>query len=293
MNRSFALRSAFVSLACSLGLLGVLLGLPTLASAQTEGFVPVADAPAEAPAQASADPVAQGEPQDVAENIGSDANAASTSLNYTFIDLIKFGGWVGYIIICLSIAAVSLIVQYAISIRAARVIPQADLKQLTDAVAKGKYKEVAEAAAGNRASYITRVVAAGVREEDRGYDAVVKGMEDAADNATGVLLRRIEHLNIIANIAPMLGLLGTVIGMVNSFNQISIAVGGVDPRRLAGGIFEALMTTVMGLIVAIPSLYMFGVFRNRVDALAAEAADAAESIVEPLKRRPPTTGTNH
>jgi len=88
---------------------------------------------------------------------------------------------------------------------------------------------------------------------------------------------------MIANIAPMLGLLGTVMGMVNSFNQISVAVGGVDPRRLAGGIFEALMTTVMGLIVAIPSLYAFGMFRNRVDALSAEVVAEAEDAVSPLR----------
>jgi biopolymer transport protein ExbB len=220
------------------------------------------------------------------------AAAASTSLNYSFIDLIQFGGWVGYVIILLSVAAVSLIVQYTLSIRAARVVPDADRERLTAAVKAGEFCEIVKSGKEDGASYLTKIVAAGIREEDRGYDAIVKGMEDAADVGAGALLRRIEHLNIIANIAPMLGLLGTVIGMVNSFNQISIAVGGVDPRRLAGGIFEALMTTVMGLIVAIPSLYMFGVFRNRVDALAARAADEAETIIEPLKRRPVKTGNN-
>ncbi|MFT5040511.1 MAG: biopolymer transport protein ExbB [Hyphomicrobiaceae bacterium] len=210
--------------------------------------------------------------------------AGEASLNYSFIDLIKFGGVVGYVIIFLSIIALSLIIQYALSIRASRLIPEADKKALIEAVAAGRYDDIATLASDKGSSYLARVVAGGVREQDRGYDAVVKGMEDSADTATGVLLRHLEHLNIIANIAPMLGLLGTVIGMVNSFNQISIAVGGVDPRRLASGIFEALMTTVMGLIVAIPALYMFGIFRNRVDALAAEAAGIAEDIVEPLKR---------
>jgi biopolymer transport protein ExbB len=71
--------------------------------------------------------------------------------------------------------------------------------------------------------------------------------------------------------------------MVNSFNQISVSVGGVDPRRLAAGIFEALMTTVMGLIVAIPSLYAFGIFRNRVDAIVSEATGTAEHMIHPLR----------
>jgi len=214
--------------------------------------------------------------------------AASTSLSYNLIDLIQFGGWVGYVIIALSVVAVSLIIQYSVSIRAGRLLPDEDKKELTRLVAEGRLDEVRAKGARDDASMLTQLVAAGVREHDRGYSAVVKGMEDAADTATGAMLRRIEHLNMIANISPMLGLLGTVIGMVNSFNQISIAVGGVDPRRLAGGIFAALMTTVMGLIVAIPALYIFAIFRNRVDALGAQTASAAEDIVEPLKSERPS-----
>jgi len=207
----------------------------------------------------------------------------STALNYSLIDLIKFGGLVGYIIIFMSVVAVALVFEYALSIRSQRLAPAEELSELREAVATGHYDRIAANAGKDEASFVCKVVAGGVKERDRGYDAVVKAMEDTADEETGFLLRKIEHLNIIANIAPMLGLLGTVIGMVNSFNQISVAVGGVDPRRLAGGIFQALMTTVMGLIVAIPSLYAFGIFRNRVDAIVADASAKAADIVEPLK----------
>ncbi len=208
-----------------------------------------------------------------------------TALNYDIVDLIKFGGWVGYAIIVLSFFAVGLVIQYAMQIRAKALIPNEDREQLSAMLHAGDYEQAAAKGSEEGASFLSLVVAAGVQEQERGYDAVVKAMEDRADVETGRLLRKIEHLNIIANIAPMLGLLGTVMGMVNSFNQISIAVGGVDPRRLAGGIFEALMTTVMGLVVAIPSLYLFGLFRNRVDALVADASAYAEDIVAPLKKR--------
>ena len=204
-------------------------------------------------------------------------------LNYSLIDLIKFGGWVGYIIILLSVGAVALVIEYAISIRPKALVPEADVEKLRAEMAAADYDGIVAVLDGDDASFVTAVVARGVRERDRGYDAVVKSMEDASDELTGRLLRKIEHLNIIANIAPMLGLLGTVMGMVNSFNQISVSVGGVDPRRLASGIFEALMTTVMGLIVAIPSLYAYGIFRNRVDAVVADATSTAEDLVEPLK----------
>ena len=205
-------------------------------------------------------------------------------MNYNLIDLIQFGGWIGYIIILLSVVAVALAVEYAMSIRIKTIAPPAEVAELDTLIKNGKFDEVAsKLTADDNPSFVTTVVARGVKEHGRGYDAMIKVMEDTADELTGKLLRKIEHLNIIANIAPMLGLLGTVMGMVNSFNQISVAVGGVDPRRLAAGIFQALMTTVMGLIVAIPALYVFGIFRNRVDAVVATATGAAESLVEPLK----------
>jgi biopolymer transport protein ExbB len=188
------------------------------------------------------------------------------------------------VIILLSIVAMALVIEYALSIRPKAMMPEQELGELRRLMASERYDEVAGRRDDDESCFVTTVVASGLRERGRGYDAVIKAMEDMADELTGRLLRKIEHLNIIANIAPMLGLLGTVMGMVNSFNQISVAVGGVDPRRLAGGIFEALMTTVMGLIVAIPSLYAFGFFRNRVDGLVAEASSEAEAMVEALKQ---------
>jgi len=207
----------------------------------------------------------------------------ATGLNYTMIDLIKFGGWVGYIIILLSVVAVALVFEYARTIRPKALVPDNETEELERLIAGGDYDAIVARLDSDDSSFLSTVVARGVKERERGYDAVVKSMEDSGDELTGGLLRKIEHLNIIANIAPMLGLLGTVMGMVNSFNQISVSVGGVDPRRLASGIFEALMTTVMGLIVAIPSLYAFGIFRNRVDAVVAEATTIAEDLVAPLK----------
>lgn len=214
----------------------------------------------------------------------ADGNQDGVSLNYSLIDLIRFGGWVGYIIILLSVAALALVVEYALSIRLPTLIPEGEAETLAGLIERGAYDEVTARLEQDDCSFLATVVARGVRERDRGYDAVVKSMEDASDAQTGRLLRKIEHLNIIANIAPMLGLLGTVMGMVASFNQISVSVGGVDPRRLASGIFEALMTTVMGLIVAIPSLYAYGIFRNRVDSVVATATLRAEDLVAPLKQ---------
>ncbi|RMF25051.1 MAG: MotA/TolQ/ExbB proton channel family protein [Deltaproteobacteria bacterium] len=214
------------------------------------------------------------------------ATAEPVALNYTVVDLIRFGGWVGYVIIFLSVVAVALVVEYTLSIRLKVLAPAAEVDRLRSLAGRGAWNEIAASLDGpNNPSLLTTIVARGAKEHERGYDAVVKAMEDAADEQTGVLLRKIEHLNMIGNIAPMLGLLGTVLGMVTSFNQISVSVGGVDPRLLAKGIFQALMTTVMGLVVAIPALYAFAIFRNRVDATVAAVSETAEELVEPLKPR--------
>lgn len=217
------------------------------------------------------------------EELGEEAGQGEESngaLDYTLMELVAFGGVVGYLIIALSFVAVALFVDDALLLRRKVLMPPAEVEELGGMVREGRYQEVTDV---ERASFVGAMTAAGVLERGRGYEAMVKAMEDSADGLTGRLLRRIEYLNIIANVTPMLGLLGTVIGMVKCFNQISVAVGGVDPRLLAAGIFQALMTTVMGLIVAIPALFAFSLFRNRVDSLSAEATKCAEDIVAPLR----------
>jgi biopolymer transport protein ExbB len=125
-------------------------------------------------------------------------------------------------------------------------------------------------------------------------------MEDAVAEQSARLFRRIEYLSVIANIAPMVGLLGTVVGLVMAFHKVAATQGTAGAGDLAEGIYHALVSTIAGLIVAIPALGVFAIFRNRLDQLMAEAAYLAQHAVAPLKRRrlrshtappaPPTPG---
>jgi biopolymer transport protein ExbB len=110
-------------------------------------------------------------------------------------------------------------------------------------------------------------------------------MEDATAEQAARLFRRIEYLSVIGNIAPMVGLLGTVTGMLLAFKQVADTEGSAGAAQLAGGIYQALVTTVTGLIIAIPALGAFALFRSRVDQLVAEAAYAALHALSPLKQR--------
>src|SRR5204862_5694787 len=103
------------------------------------------------------------------------------------------------------------------------------------------------------------------------------------------LFRKLEFMSVIGNIAPMLGLLGTVTGMLFAFYEIAQQKGTAGAADLAVGIYQALVTTVVGLIIAIPSLGAFAFFRNRIDQIMAEAASAANHAFTPLRKKKSTT----
>jgi biopolymer transport protein ExbB len=196
--------------------------------------------------------------------------------------LIKLGGLVGLIIIILSCVALALVIDYGITIRASRMAPPRDIMVLQKLITERRFDDILKLDRG-KTSFLTQVVLAGLKETSQGYNTMVKAMEETVEALNAAVSRKIEHLNVIGNIAPMLGLLGTVIGMLRCFNEISQVTGAVEPQQLAGGIFEALITTCMGLIVAIPTIYFYALFRNRVDELTASTALKAEELVLAFK----------
>jgi biopolymer transport protein ExbB len=216
---------------------------------------------------------------DLEDDVQAEEQAQKTM---SFFQLIKKGGIVGYLIILLSFIALGLVIDYAITIRRSRLAPPRDVAVLKKLIKDQKFEELKKLDQG-QASFLSRVVIAGLSEIELGYSAMIKAMEDSSEAFSARLSRKIEHLNVIGNISPMLGLLGTVIGMLRCFNEISQVTGAIEPKLLAGGIFEALVTTCMGLIVAIPALYFFAFFRNRVDEFIGEASLTAEELLASFK----------
>jgi biopolymer transport protein ExbB len=134
---------------------------------------------------------------------------------------------------------------------------------------------------------LTFVLINGLSELDFGWPAMEKAMEDSVAEQAARLYRKIEYLSVIGNLAPMCGLLGTVTGMIFAFQQVAISQGAAGAADLAEGIYSALVTTVGGLVVAIPSLAAFAIFRNRIDQLIAEIAFVAQHVFTPVRRRGP------
>jgi biopolymer transport protein ExbB len=103
-------------------------------------------------------------------------------------------------------------------------------------------------------------------------------VESLQDQAM-LYLRKIEWSNIIGNVSPMVGLFGTVLGIIKMFNAMAMAGGQPNPGQLAGGISVALVTTFWGLLIAIPAVTIHGLFRNRIEMLVSEAATEAEKLL--------------
>lgn len=128
-------------------------------------------------------------------------------------------------------------------------------------------------------TYFAGIMRPALRESDCGYDAMLRALEQAVEEQVTTRLRRVETLNIIGSVSPMIGLFGTVYGMILAFREIVAAGGSPDPVGLAAGIGTALTTTFWGLVVAIPALSGYALLRNTIDARTSRANLAAEDLV--------------
>jgi len=198
-------------------------------------------------------------------------------------ELLRAGGVIGYLTIGLSVAMVALILEHLLTIRRGTLVPRGFADQCQQLVAQGQVTQ-AETLCRDQNSLLSYVVGVGLQEADLGVTSMVKAMEDAIAEQAARLTRKIEYLSLIGVIGPMLGLMGTVWGMIQAFAEFAEKA---TPRTadFAPSISEALVTTLFGLLVAVPAQVAFAMFRNRIDSYIAEAAVSAEAIMAPLKRR--------
>ena len=217
--------------------------------------------------------------------VAEDAGKAPASPG--FFEIVFSGGVVGIvmvlILLALSITAAYLIFDHLITIRRRDLMPEGLSDQVRHCLTAGDVAG-AQQACNARPSLLSFVLLHGIAELEFGWSAVEKSLEDALAEQSARLFRKIEYLSVIGNIAPMVGLLGTVIGMIIAFQNVASTQGTASAPQLASGIYQALVTTVGGLIVAIPSIGAFAIFRNRIDQFVAEAAYLAQHVFGPLRR---------
>ena len=217
------------------------------------------------------------------------ARAAGSESSVSWLETIHRGGVTGYIIIGLSVVALALIVIHLVQIRRGGLLPPHQLEAIDDMLARKDVEGSLEyCLSPENDSYLTRILAAGLTRFQRsafGAFEVKSAIEEAGEEQTARLYRSTDALGLIGAIAPLLGLLGTVLGMVGAFESLSRSAGS-SHEELAANISLALVTTLMGLILAIPCIALFTFFRNRIDALGSEAGMEIERLVLHLESAP-------
>jgi biopolymer transport protein ExbB len=200
-----------------------------------------------------------------------------------------FGIAIVFLILFLSVLSVFFVIEHALSINRRKLMPSHVIADLETHIARGEVNQALELCyQTENYSLVTDVVAAGLeryQSSEFGFAEYRTAVEEAGEDFTGRLYRKTEVLNVIGSIAPMLGLLGTVVGMIEAFNTIAAREGMARPEELAGGIGQALITTLLGLFVAIPTMVAFSFFRNKIDSLVAEAGKRIERMMLPLGRK--------
>jgi len=218
---------------------------------------------------------------------------AGTPIPPTILKMVFGGNLLGVFIVimilALSVVSVYFIIEHLFTITRKRIMPDAALSELEALIVHGEINKAIDLCHQNENySLASEVILAGLerfKSSEFGYAEYRSAVEEAGEDQTGKLYRRTEVLNVIAAIAPMLGLTGTVLGMIEAFTTIAAFEGMASPKELAGGIGQALITTLLGLLVAIPTMVAFSYFRNKIDSLVAEAGKRIEQIMMPLGRK--------
>lgn len=201
------------------------------------------------------------------------------------LEIVVAGGWLMVPIILCSIMAAAIIIERFVNLRRRRVLPVGVLDRVRQWAAQrdldGQHIEQLR-----RSSALGRVLAAALVNRKREREIIKDAVEDTGRHVVHELERFLNTLGTIAGITPLLGLLGTVIGMIDVFSAIMIHGVG-DPSQLAGGISQALITTAAGLTVAIPSYFFYRHFRGLVRAYVVEMEQQALALLETIERKRP------
>lgn len=192
-------------------------------------------------------------------------------------------GPIGYLILLLSVVSLALVIENFMTIKRDKLAPP-DLIDELEALFDGENFQDAVELCEQEKNYLTNVVGAGLGKLGHSFETIQTTLREMQTEESVKLFQKIGWLSLISAIAPMMGLFGTVTGMFVTFGTIADAGGSVSPATLAGGIKMALITTMLGLAVAIPVGVAFYTLRNRVIRTSTEINAVAEDLFERFRK---------
>ncbi len=200
------------------------------------------------------------------------------------VDVFENAGIIGWVIVVISIVSLALIIENFMTIKRDKLAPPDIIDELEALFDEENWQEALDLCEQER-TYFTNVVQAGLAKLGHPFETIQTAVREMEEEESVKLFQKIGWLSLISATAPMMGLLGTVAGMFVTFGEIASAGGSVSPSELAGGIKLALVTTIFGLIVAIPVGAFFFVFRNRVVRTSIEVNAIAEDLFERFRAK--------
>ena len=208
------------------------------------------------------------------------ATTAAPPSNSLF-DYIKMSGFVGWVICVLSIVTLAMVLENIVTLRREKLAPPELVDEVKSLFDEGQYQDAMELCENDK-SFFARVCAAGISKIGHSYEMIEHALQEAGNEEAIKLHQKVTWLSIVAALAPMLGLFGTVQGMIVAFQTIATTVNP-SPAELATGIYQALLTTFEGLMIAIPTVAAYAWVRNRLVRSIIEVGAILEDMFEKFR----------
>lgn len=250
-------------------LMGVIAS-PLILTAQTPEATPAAEGAAAAPA---------GEPA-AAEAAETEAAPEQQSMLWWIIET---SGWIGALLFAISIYFVAIVIQQFMELREQNICPPELIQQWESQLAAKDYQAIYQTAKED-GSELGQLVAAGIAALPHGLPTARESIDRLGEVITVEMEKKISMLAVIGSLGPMIGLLGTLKGMITSFSVIAMSDTQLKPSEVAGGISEALLITFEGVAISVPAIYFYAVFKNRVATLSLMAINQADDFVQKMYR---------
>ncbi|MBI2359160.1 MAG: MotA/TolQ/ExbB proton channel family protein [Deltaproteobacteria bacterium] len=212
---------------------------------------------------------------------GLQGGAPAASQPVSLISFYLKGGPTMHFILACSVLALAIILERAVNLRKGKILSAAFIEEIKKYWYRRDIGRAIQACKEHELS-LSRVLRAGLVRFDHGLDAVERAIEGAGQHEAAVLRKNLMLLGFLANIAPMLGLFGTVLGLTRSFDVIASYGMAGNPGAVAAGVAEALITTVFGLMVGIPTLGAYYYFKRKVEVRVLEMEEVSLALIEDL-----------
>lgn len=223
-------------------------------------------------------PAAAAPPTTAPSDAGTDTTASAASESWLAWGLRSLGWGYFLVFFALSFTLVALFVMNLLTARRENICPSALIESFEQLLDAKKYQEAYELAKQDN-SFLGHVLSAGLGKLSSGYAPAIEAMQEVGEEENMKLEHRLSYMALIGTLSPMIGLLGTVQGMISSFSVIANSPATPKPKELAQGISTALFTTLVGLAIAIPAIALYNILKNRISRLVLEVGIVSENLM--------------